>query len=278
MCSSDLEQMRDLISRRVQIETDLEKAREEKRSVQEVLRLESALQSLNEPLGKAFHDSDIQVLIVVPPDFRQNLERLRTELAQRGSAASSEVKFDYPRPVVVQNSADEKSVIAHNRVVDVLNSWERALLRSYLRDSGLPEHLPTPVNPTAIDLAAADQVSANVWSKLFPSLLVIMALTGAFYPAVDLGAGEKERGTMETLLICPATRAEIVLGKFLTVLLFSASTALLNLSSLGFTGKYMASLASNGGVSSKFGDLALPPVTSLMWVIVMLIQIGRAHV
>jgi len=268
------EQMRDLISRRVQIETDLEKAREEKRSVQEVLRLESALQSLNEPLGKAFHDSDIQVLIVVPPDFRQNLERLRTELAQRGSAASSEVKFDYPRPVVVQNSADEKSVIAHNRVVEVINSWERALLRNYLRDSGLPEHLPTPVNPTAIDLAAADQVSANVWSKLFPSLLVIMALTGAFYPAVDLGAGEKERGTMETLLICPATRTEIVLGKFLTVMLFSASTALLNLSSLGFTGKYMASLASNGGVSSKFGDLALPPVTSLMWVIVMLIPLA----
>jgi len=101
-----------------------------------------------------------------------------------------------------------------------------------------------------------------------------MALTGAFYPAVDLGAGEKERGTMETLLICPATRTEIVLGKFLTVLLFSASTALLNLSSLGFTGKYMASLASNGGVSSKFGDLALPPVTSLMWVIVMLIPLA----
>ena len=45
----------------------------------------------------------------------------------------------------------------------------------------------------------------------------MMAVTGAFYPAIDLGAGEKERGTMETLLICPATRPEIVLGKFLTV-------------------------------------------------------------
>ena len=39
-----------------------------------------------------------------------------------------------------------------------------------------------------------------LWSRLFPFLLVMMSLTGAFYPAVDLCAGEKERGTMETLL------------------------------------------------------------------------------
>ena len=65
----------------------------------------------------------------------------------------------------------------------------------------------------------------NVWAKLFPFLLVMMSLTGAFYPAIDLCAGEKERGTMETLLISPASRAEIVLGKFFTVVLASMMTA-----------------------------------------------------
>ncbi|MBS0202974.1 MAG: CPBP family intramembrane metalloprotease [Planctomycetes bacterium] len=267
------QQMKQLIARRVLLETKLEQAREAKRPV-EVLNLEAELQTLTDPLGQMFHNSDIQVLIVIPRNFKANLERLRDELAQRGSAEKSLVSFDYPRPVIVQNSADEKSVIAHNRVTDVMREWERSLLRSYLRESGLPEHLPTPVNPTAIDLAVAEQMSASVWSKLFPSLLVIMALTGAFYPAVDLGAGEKERGTMETLLICPATRTEIVLGKFLTVMLFSASTALLNLSSLGFTGRYMASLASGGGMAGKFGDLALPPLASLAWILVMLIPLA----
>ncbi len=267
------EKMRQLLARRVQVETQLEAARDAKRPV-EVLRLETEQQALTDPLGQMFHASDIQVLIIIPHDFRQNLERLKVELAKRGTEEKSLVKFDYPRPVIVQNSADEKSVIAHSRVSDVMREWERSLLRSYLRESGLPEHLPTPVNPTPIDLAAADQMSANVWSKLFPSLLVIMALTGAFYPAVDLGAGEKERGTMETLLICPATRTEIVLGKFLTVMLFSASTALLNLSSLGFTGKYMASLANSGGMAAKFGDLALPPIASLIWVLVMLVPLA----
>lgn len=267
------EQMRTLLSRRAEIESRLDAAHDSNRPV-EALQIEAELQQATEPLGQLFHASDIQVLIVVPTGFRQNLEKLRDELAQRGSADKSSVKFDYPRPLIVQNSADEKSVIAHSRVSDVMREWERAILRSYLRESGLPERLPTPVNARGIDLAAADQMSANVWSKLFPALLVIMALTGAFYPAVDLGAGEKERGTMETLLICPATRTEIVLGKFFTVMLFSASTALLNLASLGFTGKYMASLASSGGMAAKFGDLGLPPVTSLFWVLIMLVPLA----
>ena len=132
----------------------------------------------------------------------------------------------------------------------------------------------TTVQPTEKNLALDEQVAANLWGKLFPALLVIMALTGAFYPAIDLCAGEKERGTMETLLICPATRTEIVLGKFLTVMLFSASTALLNLSSLGFTGKYTASMAMSKGMAAKFGDLTLPPLGSLIWVLVMLVPLA----
>ena len=80
----------------------------------------------------------------------------------------------------------------------------------------------------------------NVWAKLFPFLLVMMSLTGAFYPAIDLCAGEKERGTMETLLISPASRAEIVLGKFFTVVLASMMSALLNIVSMGLTGVQLA--------------------------------------
>ena len=266
-------QLREMLGQRMQLEVAAAAAREAKQPA-EVLRLESELREFGEPLGALFSSSGIQVLIVIPRDFKQNLDRLRSELARRGAADAAGAAFDFPRPLIVQNSADEKSVIAHNRVTKVMDEWERSLLKEYLRDSGLPEDLPTPVKPTELDLAEQGQLSANVWAKLFPALLIIMALTGAFYPAVDLGAGEKERGTMETLLICPATRTEIVLGKFLTVMLFSASTALLNLSSLGFTGKYMASLAGGGGAASRMGDLSLPPLASLVWVVVMLLPLA----
>jgi sodium transport system permease protein len=142
-----------------------------------------------------------------------------------------------------------------------------------LKRAGLPATLPNPVDAEEIDVAKQEQIAANVWSKMFPALVVIMAVTGAFYPAVDLGAGEKERGTMETLLICPARRSEIVVGKFLTIMLFSVATALLNLMSMGFTGRYMVSVVGNEGLS-RVGDLSLPGPLALTWVIVLLLPLA----
>jgi sodium transport system permease protein len=226
-------------------------------------------EQLLKQLDELFGGSGIQVLIVVPSAFAQDLAQVKRDVVERRGMA---LDFDYPRPVILHNNADEKSLIAAGRVRDVIEAWEREILRQSLKEVGLPESLPTPVNAVDVDLAEKAELSANVWSKLFPALLVIMALTGAFYPAIDLGAGEKERGTMETLLICPATRAEIVLGKFFTVMVFSVATAVLNLSGLGFTGKYMVSLAS--GPMSKMGDLTLPPLASLAWVAVFLIPLS----
>lgn len=231
-------------------------------------RLLSELRTLRATLNEPFATSGMQVLVVIPPDFAEQIQRLHT-LAATGQ--SQQLTVDYPRPVILRNSADEKSAMASIRVQNVLTAWEQGILRSVLQDLGLPIDLPTPVHAAEIDLAADNELAANVWSKLFPALLMMMALTGAFYPAIDLGAGEKERGTMETLLICPATRTEIVIGKYFTVMLFSVSTALLNLMSAGLSGKYMLSLTGgNTGGLSRLGDLSLPPLTSLVWVLILL--------
>jgi sodium transport system permease protein len=100
-----------------------------------------------------------------------------------------------------------------------------------------------------------------------------MSVTGAFYPAIDLVAGEKERGTMETLLICPASRTEIVIGKFLTVMTFSMSTAILNLISMGLTGNYMMSMA-RGSALNQISNLTPPSLSALMWVLVLLVPLA----
>jgi sodium transport system permease protein len=57
---------------------------------------------------------------------------------------------------------------------------------------------------------------------------------GAVYPAIDLGAGEKERGTLETLLLTPIPRTYLVLGKFLTILTTALLSAMLTVVSMGF--------------------------------------------
>ncbi len=97
--------------------------------------------------------------------------------------------------------------------------------------------------------------------RVFPFMLVMWSLAGALYPAVDLCAGEKERGTMETLLITPASREEIVWGKFLTIWVFSAGTTLLNLASMAI---------STWQFSSILPGEALRPAP-LLWCVVLLV-------
>src|SRR4029077_6169423 len=137
----------------------------------------------------------------------------------------------------------------------------------------LDKNFTHPVQAEAVDVALEEQMAASAWSKFFPALLVIMSVTGAFYPAIDLVAGEKERGTMETLLICPATRTEIVLGKFFTVMLFSCTTALLNLASMGLTGKQIFSKMPSGAFSSAAG-VAFPPLSALFWILILLLPLA----
>ncbi len=262
--------IRDQLARLTEVEAADDEARRTGDSAL-ALRLDKELLSLRSDLGKIFASSSMQVLIIVPEEFGENIHKMDRQIAARKLGAGGFT--DYPRPKIVENSADEKSHIAYQRVKEALGEWERKILAKRLFEADLPVTLSEPVKAAPIDLALQDQFAASLWSKLFPALLVIMAVTGAFYPAIDLGAGEKERGTMETLLICPASRVEIVLGKFLTVMSFSMSTALLNLVSMGLTGKYMVSVA-GGGMLPKIGDLSFPPISSLVWILVLLVPLA----
>lgn len=218
-----------------------------------------------------FRKGPAQVLIWFPPGFQQQFQEFSRRLADGDDLNAASI--DSLRPVILCNTADEKSQIAFRRVLEAIRSWEDVLLAQRLEDAELPATLTRPVNLLSVDLANSEELAANVWSKVFPALLVIMSVTGAFYPAIDLGAGEKERGTMETLLICPATRAEIVIGKFLTVMLFSISTALLNLASMGFTGRHVFSMM-GAQRSASLGDIAFPGLSALIWIVLLAVPLA----
>ena len=137
-------------------------------------------------------------------------------------------------------------------------SWSTGGTRSSRPDWSSDKKPPGYTEPVEVegeDVAPESEIGGSIWGRIFPFLLVIMALTGAFYPAVDLCAGEKERGTMETLLISPASRSEIVLGKFFTVMLASILTALLNLVSMGVTGLKLAGQLTTMGLGDRGQDV-----------------------
>ncbi len=213
-----------------------------------------------------FSTAPVQVMVVVPTGFAAKMEEANQQLVAR-EHADSQID-EMPRPLILQNSADEKSQSASQRTREAFKKWENRLRDARLEMAGLPRSVSAPVDLTSIDLAAKSDLSANLWSKLFPALLVMMGVTGAFYPAIDLGAGEKERGTMETLLISPAKRSEIVMGKFMTVMLFSISTAILNMVSMGLTGQHVLTKALSGESAS------FPSAGSLVWVLILAIPMS----
>ena len=182
-------------------------------------------------------------------------------------------------PLPIQyDSTDEASQITYLRVREVIERWRDAIVQSRLVRDGKPAEYTEPVEVNGEDVAPEGEAGGSIWGRLFPFLLMIMALTGAFYPAIDLCAGEKERGTMETLLLSPASRTEIVLGKFFTVMLASITTALLNLVSMGLTGVQIASQVANLGPgrsgAKMVAVLAPPQPSSYFWMMLLLIPLA----
>ncbi len=172
---------------------------------------------------------------------------------------------------VFHNSAEDKSKIAADRVGAILNRWQHAYVEHTLGENNVPSWLIQGIEVNGADVSDKRGRSAAMWSKILPFVVMVWSLTGAFYPAIDLCAGEKERGTFETLLSTPAKRSEIAIGKLMTVVAFSMATALLNMLSMAFTGLFVYSRMTAGIGGMQMGP---PPMASLIWLVIALLPIS----
>jgi ABC-type amino acid transport substrate-binding protein len=95
-------------------------------------------------------------------------------------------------------------------------------------------------------------------------LLAVLTMTGAFYPAIDAIAGEKERGTIETLLIAPCAAIDIVAGKFLAVWAVALATLVANVISIALTAAVSLRFLPRGDSPLPASDLPLVVGVSLL--------------
>ncbi len=108
------------------------------------------------------------------------------------------------------------------------------LLRTRLAYRGVRE----PAIPVQTELRAIvtpEARKASYLSTLVPLILVLMTITGAVYPAIDLTAGERERGTLEILMAAPIPRLGLLLAKYIAVLTVALLTGLINLTMMTVT-------------------------------------------
>ncbi len=199
-------------------------------------------------------EGTFDVVITIPPKFADHRSRLKDP--------ATAIRLLY-------NVASDQSMVARDRVGRVLSNWRNGWVRDRLNDSGIDLAMLEPFKLDDIDIAPDQTREAAFWSKLLPFIMLVWAMTGAFYPAIDLVAGEKERGTLETLLCSPALRSEIVWGKLGAVTTFSMLTAVLNAGSMLVTSSFVFRQMGVGGVG-----IGAPPIAPMLWLLVALVPLS----
>jgi sodium transport system permease protein len=138
--------------------------------------------------------------------------------------------------------SDLNSEIACSKLQAFFQDLRQRTAEKRLTDRNISMSLLRPFEVTRQNVAPEEKVSAAAAGAMLPYLVILMCLTGAMYPAIDLTAGEKERSTMETILTSRVSRTHLVLGKFLLVLTTSLATALLAVTSLWFSSRMAAKM------------------------------------
>jgi sodium transport system permease protein len=239
--------------------------------VDPVLRADLDAVELARQVRREIQNGTYDAVVYFSPAFAANLEQSSESLP---ATTKPDASPDAPQPEIFVNLANDKSRMAYDRLDRILNRWRRAIVRQNLQVHHVPPVAAEPFQVASTDVSEEVHRRAALWSKLLPFVLLIWALTGAFYPAIDLCAGEKERGTLETLLSSPADRREIVWGKLLTITVFSIMTALLNLLSMGISATLIVrQVAQSAEMADRF-DLGPPPVAALGWLFLALIPIA----
>jgi sodium transport system permease protein len=144
---------------------------------------------------------------------------------------------------------------------------------SLLAERGLPPTIARPFEVRQANVAPPEKVGGNLFGGIVPYFFIFLCFTGALYPAIDLTAGEKERGTMETLLCSPVARTDIVLGKFCMVLTGSVSAVVFSLISMGATVALMGTAVGPGAAAPSGMALSIDPL-GLLGVLVMVLPVA----
>ena len=143
----------------------------------------------------------LDAVIVIAGDFDAEVEGMRTGT------------------VSLYYKSSEDYDIVKRRLTAVLDGYEKSLKNARFKKLNLDEQIVTPLKVEEHDVASVKERVGKAIGGMVPYIFVIFCFLGSMYPAIDLAAGEKERGTMETLLSAPVSRLQILLGKFAVVVL-----------------------------------------------------------
>lgn len=159
----------------------------------EVLKLEDNMEALNK--------LDIYAIIEIPNEFTANVD----------SSQLANLKVSY-------DQTSQKSMGGLSRIESIVNEYSDEIVNTRLKELGVEKEILEVVDIETVEVGKEKGgFGLMMLGMMIPMLLVIWSATSCIAPATDLGAGEKERQTLEPLLTTNATRSSIVLGKYFAV-------------------------------------------------------------
>lgn len=159
--------------------------------------------------------------------------------------------------------------IADVRLQTVLGQYDAAQAAAALQSRGIDPGILTPLRLVGHPLSSPVQAASNAFLSFFlPYILVTMILTGGFSAALDSTAGERERKTLESLLLTPAPRSRVLLGKIAAITTISLIAAVAAIGSM-FVTLTQVSIPGAGGSS---GHITLSPaaVPVMVWLALLI--------
>ena len=166
--------------------------------------------------------------------------------------------------------ANDSSNTASKAIEDLVNAYQDVIRKENIQKLKLDEDaILYPVPYKAVGLSSVEETVGKMVGSVIPMMIIVSILMGAMYPAIDVTAGEKERGTLETLLTLPVTNLEMIMSKFLAVSVISCVSAVLNIISMGAACVFMMSMLGeeNGAMEINFASY-IPAVLITMIVMI----------
>ena len=183
----------------------------------------------------------IRAAVEIPEGFQASLEN--------GPAKTVQIDF---------YQGEIKSGFGADHAEKSLKAYRDEVVKKRLASKNLAPAVLTPFEVKQQNVAPPEKVGGASIGSFIGYMVIILSMTGAIYPAIALTAGEKESGTMETILSSPVSRLDLVLGKFLLVFSASLTTAILSVTSMGLSFAYLGrslsqSANASGGVHMNLG-------------------------
>lgn len=134
-----------------------------------------------------------------------------------------------PAPLqLVADSSRQSALRSISQVEQLLGQYGSTIAVLRLQARGVNPQVVSPLSIAHVDVATP-QSQALIFLNMMPFLILMVIFTGGMYVIIDTTAGERERGSLEPLLINPASRAEFAVGKLLAALPFGVVTLVITL-------------------------------------------------